>query len=62
MAGICQIFRIENPKNMEGGMTHPAFHLANFTHLMIIAYPRGQGSTVANILNVYLYQIKITIP
>jgi hypothetical protein len=27
----------------EGGITDPTNHAANFSHLMIIAYPRGLG-------------------
>jgi hypothetical protein len=34
--------RITDPKNTEGGIADPTNHAANFPHLLIIAYPRGQ--------------------
>ena len=35
--------RITDPKNTEGGITDPTNHPANFAHLMVLAYPRGQS-------------------
>ena len=37
--------RITDPKNTEGGIADPTNHAANLTHLLIIAYPRGQTPT-----------------
>jgi len=34
--------RITDPKNTESGIADPTNHPANFAHLMVIAYPRGQ--------------------